>query len=84
MQTYENFTDEITSLCNDNKLDDVEVQNEIVRVLDYYYNLSTIQLLILIPAILVRTQRENSLEFSIVVINGWVELTTRNFTIKLS
>jgi len=83
MQTYEDFTHEITDICNDSKLYTLEVQRDIVRILDYYYNLNTIQLLLIIPGVLIRTKREDSLEFTLEVVNGWCRLKTLNYTFKI-
>jgi hypothetical protein len=82
-QTYEDFTAEIIDICNNEKLYTLEVQRDIIRILEYYYNLSTIQLLLIIPAVLVRTKREDSMEFTLEVVNGWCRLKTPNYTFKI-
>ena len=82
MQTYEDFEYEITEACGRTQEGDLDVQREIVRILDYYYNLNTIQLMLIIPAVLVRTKREHALEFTLTRINSFFELKTQNFTIK--
>jgi len=82
-QTYEDFTAEIIDICNNEKLYTLEVQRDIIRILEYYYNLSTVQLLLIIPAVLVRTKREDSMEFTLEVVNGWCRLKTPNYTFKI-
>jgi len=82
-QTYEDFTHEITEACENKTHYGLDFQRDIVRILDYYYNLSPLQLLLIIPAILVRTKREDSLEFNLEVVGGWCRLKTPNFTFKI-
>jgi len=84
MQTYEDFIKEVTAVCIDKKFYNMEVRNEIIRILDYYYNLSTVQLLLLIPQVLIKTGRENSLEFTLEVVNRFCRLKTPNFTFKVA
>jgi len=81
-QNYEDFTHDILEVCND-KIYGLDFQKGIIRILDCYYNLSSVQLLLLIPAILVRTKREQSLEFNLEVVNGWCRLKTPNYTFKI-
>jgi hypothetical protein len=82
-QNYEDFTHEILEVCRDKTNYGIDLQKDIVRILDYYYNLSPVQLLLIIPAILVRTKREDSMEFTLEVVNGWCRLKTPNYTFKI-
>ena len=86
MKDYDDFVTEVEEVCEDYlDNDNLDVQNEIVRILDNYIDtLSAIQLMLLIPAVLVRTGRDPYLKMSLVNMNGYCELKTQNFTFKIS
>ena len=86
MKEYDDFVTEVEEVCEDYlDNDNLDVQNEIVRILDNYIDtLSAIQLMLLIPAVLVRTGRDPYLKMSLVNMNGYCELKTQNFTFKIS
>lgn len=80
--SFEEFKEKIEEVCM-RKACNNEVKIRIIEIIDKYSHLGVVQLLTYVPAILVLTKREKSLEYTIRVVNGWVCLTTQNFTVKV-